>query len=146
MRLVTTMMTMKEMTDNYIQGAIEVLSHKFNCKAEFSKFNYDDRRYFETDVDLLDVDFTKESLYDGIDKLISAYEEIMSMVPMQIDFISANDDTETEILKYEKDINDVKDFGLFVTNRAIPNLEPYYSSRICNAYVNLTHVSFGVYY
>ena len=95
---------------------------------------------------MYDVQFTKETLYDGINKLISAYEEIINTTPMQIDFIAANDDTETEIAKYEKDINDVKDFGLFVTNRAIPNLKPYYSSKICNAYVNLTYVSFGVYY
>lgn len=146
MRLVTTMMTTKEMADNYVQIALEILTNKFNCKAELSKHNYGDRKYFEADIDLLDVEFTKEALYDGINKLISAYEEIMNMVPMHIDFIAANDDTETEILRYEKDINDVKDFGLFVTNRTIPNLEPYYSSKICNAYVNLTHVSFGVYY
>ena len=146
MRLVITMMTTNEMVDNYVQKAMEILMTKFNCKAVSSKHNYGDRRYFEADVDLLDIEFTKETLYDGMNKLISAYEEIITIVPMQIDFIAANDDTETEILRYEKDINDVKDFGLFVTKRNIPNLKPYYSSKICNAYVNLTHVSFGVYY
>jgi hypothetical protein len=94
---------------------------------------------------LQDVKFTKETLYDGINQLILAYEEILNTLPLQIDFIAANDDTETEVLRYEKNINDIKDFGLFLTTRTIPNLKPYYSSEICSAYVNLTHVSFGVY-
>jgi hypothetical protein len=146
MRLVTTMMTTNEMEDYDIQRAMQIISCRFNCKASSSKHNYGDRKYFEVDIDLLNVEFTHETLYDGINKLISAYEEIMKTTPIQIDFIAANDDTEIEIAKYEKDINDVKDFGLFVTNRKIPNLKPYYTSNICNAYVNLTHVSFGIYY
>lgn len=146
MRLVTTMMTTKEIPDNYIQEALKIFTNKFKCVVEFSKHNYGDRKYFEVDVDMLDIEFTKATLYDEINKLISVYEKIMGIMPMQIDFIAANDDTETEILRYEKDINDIKDFGLFVTKRLIPNLKPYYSSKNCNAYVNLTHVSFGVYY
>lgn len=146
MRLVTTMMTTKEIPDYDVQKAVQVISHKFNYKVTSSKHNFGDRRYFETDIDILDIEFTKGNLYDGINRLISAYEEIMNTIPMQIDFIAANDDTETEIAKYEKDTNDVKDFGLFVTKRLIPNLKPYYSSKNCNAYVNLTYVSFGVYY
>ena len=146
MRLVTTMMTTKEIPDYDVQKAVQVISRKFNYKVTSSKHNFGDRRYFETDIDILDIEFTKENLYDGINRLISACEEIMNTIPMQIDFIAANDDTETEIAKYEKDTNDVKDFGLFVTKRLIPNLKPYYSSKNCNAYVNLTYVSFGVYY
>lgn len=146
MRLVTTMMTTKEIPDYDVQKAVQVISHRFNDKVTSSKHNFGDRRYFETDIDILGIEFTKENLYDGINRLISAYEEIMNIIPMQIDFIAANDDTETEIVKYEKDTNDVKDFGLFVTKRLIPNLKPYYSSKNCNAYVNLTYVSFGVYY
>lgn len=146
MRLVTTMMTTKEIPDYHVQKTVQIISHKFNYKVTSSKHNFGDRRYFETDVDILDIEFTKENLYDGINRLISAYEEIINTIPMQIDFIAANDDTETEIAKYEKDTNDVKDFGLFVTKRLIPNLKPYYSSKNCNVYVNLTYVSFGVYY
>jgi len=146
MRLVTTMMTTKEIPDYDVQKAVQVISRKFNYKVTSSKHNFGDRRYFETDIDILDIEFTKENLYDGINRLISACEEILNTIPMQIDFIAANDDTETEIAKYEKDTNDVKDFGLFVTKRLIPNLKPYFSSKNCNAYVNLTYVSFGVYY
>ena len=146
MILVTTMMTTREMADNEVQKALEIITNKMKKTARSSKHNYGDRLYYEADIDLQDVKFTKETLNDGIHLLISAYEQILNTLPLQIDFIAANDDTETEILRYEKDINDINDFGLFVTKRTIPNLKPYYSSEICNAYVNLTHVSFGVYY
>jgi hypothetical protein len=146
MRLVTTMMTSKEMPDCDVYKAKQIISRRLNYKGTSSKHNYGDRRYFEADIDLLDVEFTKETLYDGINKLITAYEEILNTIPMQIDFIAANDDTETEIARYEKNINDIEKFGLFVTERTITNIEPYYTSNKCNAYVNLTYVSFGVYY
>lgn len=145
MKLVTTMMTTKEIPDNDVQKAKNILSKKLGYMATSSKHNYGDRKYFEADIDLINVEFTKNTLYDGINKLIAAYEEILSKIPIQIDFIAANDDTEIEIAKYEKDTDDVKNFGLFVTKRTIPNLKPYYSSEKCNAYVNLTYVSFGVY-
>lgn len=51
---------------------------------------------------------------------------------------------EAEILKYENDCNDIKSFGLFITSRKIPNIKPYYSSDICNVYLNFEYVSFGV--
>ena len=70
----------------------------------------------------------------------------MISLSLEIDFIAANDDTDTEIIRYEKNQNDIKSFGLFVTKRNIPDIIPYYSSKTCNAYVNLTHVSFGIYY
>ena len=145
MRLVTTMLTTKEMSDTQLVKAMEILTNQFSCRAEKYRFNYKDRKYFEADIDLFDVEFTKDTLFNEIDKLISAYEKIMNMMQMQIDFIAANDDTEIDVLRYEKDENDVKDFGVFVTNRTIPNVTPYYSSIICNAYINLTYVSFGVY-
>lgn len=140
------MMTREEIADDYLQKAADILEQSFKYRTEISKHRYEDRQYFEADIDLLNVEFTRDTLHSGLERLIYAYEQIMSFVPMQIDFIAANDDTETEISRYEKDINDVKDFGLFVTSRTIPKLQAYYSSDICTAYVNLTHVSFGVYY
>lgn len=145
MKLVTTMMTTEEIPDNDVQRAKHIISKKLGYMATSSKHNYGDRKYFEADIDLIDVEFTKITLYDGINKLIASYEEILNTIPIQIDFIAANDDTEIEIAKYEKDTDDVENFGLFVTKRSIPNFKPYYSSKNCNAYVNLTYVSFGVY-
>ncbi|MCM3702486.1 hypothetical protein [Paenibacillus macerans] len=146
MRLVTTMMTTEEMSDSDISKATEILLSQFNKKYEINKYYYDDRKFREVDIDLFDVVFSREKIYDDIDKLISAYEEILKTVSLQIDFIAGNDDTDSAVIKYEQNNEDIKDFGLFVTKRTIPNLHPYYSSQICNAYVNLTHVSFGVYY
>lgn len=146
MRLVTTMMTTEELSDSDISKATNILLSRFNNKFEIYKYNYDDRKYREVDIDLFDVVFSKEKIYDEIDNLISAYEEILNTIPIQIDFIAGNDDTDSAVIKYEQDNQDIKDFGLFVTKRTIPNIQPYYSSQICNAYVNLTHVSFGIYY
>ncbi|KEQ21983.1 hypothetical protein [Paenibacillus tyrfis] len=146
MRLVTTMMTTEELSDSDISKATNILLSRFKNKFEIYKYNYDGRKYREVDIDLFDVVFSKEKIYDEIDNLISAYEEIMNTIPIQIDFIAGNDDTDSAVIKYEQDIQDIKDFGLFVTKRTIPNIQPYYSSQICNAYVNLTHVSFGIYY
>ncbi|WP_211222659.1 hypothetical protein [Paenibacillus daejeonensis] len=140
------MMTVEELSDSDISKATGILLNQFEKKYEINKYYYDDSKYHEVDIDLFDVVFSKERLYDDIDKLISAYEDIIETVSYQIDFIAGNDDTHSAVLKYEQNNEDIKDFGLFVTRRTIPNLQPYYSSQICNAYVNLTHVSFGVYY
>lgn len=145
MRLVTSMLTKKELERENIETAVKILQTRFQNRAEVQKFKYDDRKYFETDIDLFDVVFSEEQIYEDINKLISAYEEIMCIISMDIDFIAANDDTETEIQKYEKDENDIRDFGLFVTKRKIPGIEPYLCSTICNAYLNLKYVSFGIY-
>ncbi len=145
MRLVTSMMTTEEMIEGDISKATEIILSNFKNEFEIYKYSYNDRKYHEVDIDLFNVVFSKEKIYDDIDKLISTYEEIMKTLSLQIDFIAGNDDTDSAIIIYEQDNEDMKNFGLFVTNRTIPNIQPYYSSQICNAYVNLTHVSFGVY-
>ena len=145
MTLVTSLMTVAELPDADVRQAADILSKSLNAVAVSDKYHYDDQQFFEADIDLMDVVFTKETLYNGIKKLISAYEEIMDCIETEIDFITANDDTASEVLRYEKDINDVKEFGLFVTKRTIPNCIPYYTSDRCNAYLNLSYVSFGVY-
>lgn len=145
MRLVTSMMTIKEMSDDEIKNIIEFFLHKFPNEYKSYKYNYDDSKYCEVDIDLFDVNFSKEMMDENLHKLISVCEEIMESISKEIDFIASNDDTSTEVLKYENNSNDIKNFGLFVTNRKIPDINPYYTSQICNAYVNLTYVSFGVY-
>jgi hypothetical protein len=139
------MMTTEEMLEGDISKATEIILSNFKSEFEIYKYSYNDRKYYEVDIDLFNVFFSKERIHDDIDKLISAYEEIMKTLSLQIDFIAGNDDTDSAIIIYVQDNEDIKNFGLFVTNRTIPNIQPYYSSQICNAYVNLTHVSFGVY-
>ena len=146
MRLVTSMLTNHELSDDQIAKAVSIITDAFNYRYEVFKFGlYEDRDFFDVDIDLYDVLFTRNTLYDQLNKLISVYEKILQELMVDIDFIAANDDTEGEVQIYSKDRNDIKDFGLFVTKRKIPNVIPYYVSKTCNAYVNLKHVSFGVY-
>ena len=145
MKLVASIMTKEEMAEHDVQTAINILTETFHCKAKATKYKYQERKYYETDIDLLNVQFTKKSLYSDLDKLVLAFEEILGKIPQQMEIIIANDDTETEITQYEKDQNNIKDFGLFITGRIIPDIQPYYSSETCNAYLNLTYVSFGIY-
>jgi len=140
------MMTTRELSDNEVLQASRIIATRMGYAAKTFKYHYDDMKYFETDIDLIDVEFTEETFRDDIHQLIAAYKEILNALPLQIEFIAANDDTDTEVNRYEKDINDVEKFGLFVTERTIANLKPYYSSETCNAYMNLTDVSFGVYF
>ncbi|MBC1967135.1 hypothetical protein HCJ74_08360 [Listeria welshimeri] len=49
----------------------------------------------------------------------------------------------SEIFEYVEDWNNIKDFGLFVTQRIIPDIKSYYNSGVCIAYLNFEYVSFG---
>ncbi|MQR84857.1 hypothetical protein GFV16_02720, partial [Bacillus megaterium] len=77
-------------------------------------------------------------------KLIKIHQKIIQLVNQNVEIIVANDDTDTEIQIFEKNCNDISGFGLFITSRKILELEPYYTSDICNAYLNFENVSFGV--
>ena len=146
MRLVTSMLTITELSNIQIKSAVSIIRRKFDAESKIYRYGTypGERDFYNVDVDLFDVDFS-DDLYGNIRKLISAYEEILRTFKVYMDIIASNDDTEGEIQIYSKDKNDVGNFGLFVTKRQIPNVQPYYSSDVCNAYVNLTHVSFGVY-
>ena len=143
MRLVTTILSLCELKDYDISRTKKCMQEKFSNKIEIQKYKYDDRLYYEVDIDLLDVEFHKERINEEIYKLIKVFEEMINFLPTEIDIICANDDTETEIMKYEKDKNNIQDFGLFVTKRNIAGINTYYSSDTCNAYVNFEYVSFG---
>ncbi|EIA6916426.1 hypothetical protein K7Q20_002706, partial [Enterococcus faecalis] len=99
--------------------------------------------FCELDIDLFEVTFFRENIYDSMDMLIKLCESILVGIQDSIDFIIANDDTATEVERYVKDWNDVKDFGLFITQRIIPNLKPFHTSMISRAYLNFEHTSFG---
>ena len=143
MRLVTSILSLLELNNYEVSRAQKSMQEMFSNKIEVQRYKYDDRMYYEVDIDLLDVEFCKENIDDELYKLIRVYEDIINIVSVDLDIICANDDTETEIMKYEKDKNNIKDFGLFITKRKIPGVDPYYTSDICNAYVNFEYVSFG---
>lgn len=139
-------MSTVEIGKDEINEISNIFSQRYTHHLEIQKYKYAERKYFEIDFDLIDFNFTRDSIYKEINELILVYEEIFKAVTPKIEIIAANDDTETEILKYEEDRNNIESFGLFVTNRAIPNIKPYYSSNICNVYLNFEFVSFGVMY
>ena len=144
MRLINSIMSIQELSENDICKISKIFRQKYTNTLEIQKFKYDDRKYYEVDFDLINIKFQIQKIQDELNKLIACYEKIFQVVHTDIDIIAANDDTETEILKYEQDHNDIKSFGLFATTRVIPNIRPYYSSDICNVYLNFENVSFGV--
>lgn len=144
MKLVNSYMSKEEIKQTDLAKIIEIVSEQYGNKYEIQKFKYEDRKYYEVDVDLLDVNFSEDRIYKDMDKLIQIHEKVLSVLEIDVDIIVANDDTDTEILIYENDCNNIGGFGLFITKRDIPNIEPYYYSDVCRAFLNFENVSFGV--
>ncbi|MBC1323233.1 hypothetical protein HB785_05730 [Listeria welshimeri] len=141
MRLVITLMTKNKILEKNKNKINQIFTEKMASKSEI--FEYVEDNFFELDIDLLEVEFSKETIYDDLNKVISICEEILTNIQSDIDFIVANDDTDTEVNKYVEDWNNIKDFGLFVTQRIIPDIKSYYNSGVCIAYLNFEYVSFG---
>lgn len=146
MRLVNSVLSKEPLNESEIHLIKSILKVEFSLEVKVHTFKYVDRKYYESDFDVIDVSFSKESIYKDINRLIKVYLKIFPLIEKSIDVIIANDDTETEILQYEDDYNDISGFGLFITNRIIPGIQPFYKSDICNAYLNFKNVSFGVIY
>ncbi|PVE69989.1 hypothetical protein [Priestia megaterium] len=144
MRLVNTLLSEHELKKEDIEVICNIFKKQYDENIEVNSYKYDDRKYYETDFDIIDVEFLKENIYIEIDKLIKIHEKIIQLVNQNVEIIVANDDTDTEIQIFEKNCNDISGFGLFITSRKILELEPYYTADICNAYLNFENVSFGV--
>ncbi|USD14117.1 hypothetical protein ND894_19310 [Priestia megaterium] len=144
MRLVNTLLSEHELKKGDIEVICNIFKKQYDENIEVNSYKYDDRKYYETDFDIIDVEFLKENIYIEIDKLIKIHEKIIQLVNQNLEIIVANDDTDTETQIFEKNCNDISGFGLFITSRKILELEPYYTSDICNAYLNFKNVSFGV--
>lgn len=143
MRLVNTYLSVNEIDNNQVNIIKSIISYCFNNSIEVHKYKYEDRKYYEVDFDF-DLVVEKNKILNVINKLIKMHEENFKLIDQDFDIIVSNDDTETEILIYEKDYNNISTFGLFLTKRDIPNVKKYYESSICNAYLNFDYVSFGV--
>lgn len=137
-------MAKEEMNQIDLDKIIAIITQHYSCEFEIQKYKYEDRKYYEVDIDLIDLKFNKDRIYEEIDKLIQVHEKVLSVLEADVDIIIANDDTDTEIQIYESDYNNIGGFGLFLTRREIPNIKPYYSSKVCRAYLNFENVSFGV--
>lgn len=144
MRLVNTYLSEHELKKEDIEVICSIFKKQYTEKIEVNSYKYDDRKYYETDFDIIDIEFLKENIYIEIDKLVKTHEKVIQSVNQNVEIIVANDDTDTEIQVFEKNCNDISGFGLFITSRKIQELEPYYTSDLCNAYLNFENVSFGV--
>ncbi|MED4532570.1 hypothetical protein [Metabacillus fastidiosus] len=144
MRLVNTYLSEHELKKEDIEVICNIFKKQYDENIEVNSYKYDDRKYYETDFDIIDIEFLKGNIYLEIDKLIKIHEKVIQSVNQNVEIIVANDDTDMEIQVFEKNCNDISGFGLFITSRKIQELEPYYTSDICNAYLNFEHVSFGV--
>lgn len=144
MRLVNSVLTLEPLNETEIHLIESALRNEYSLEIQVQSYKYEDRQYFETDFDIIDIVFTKESIYEDINRLIGVYTRIIPNAEKMLDVIIANDDTESEILQYEGNFNNVSGFGLFITGRTIPDIQPYYKSEICNAYLNFDNVSFDV--
>ncbi|ECW8282206.1 hypothetical protein F3252_15360, partial [Listeria monocytogenes] len=122
MRLVTSIMTSHKLTEEEKIKIMKMFSSVYPHKMETFTYDYEENKYHEFDIDLFDVGFTKETIYQDINKLVSLYEKVMAAFPFVLDFIAGNDDTGSAVEIYENDWNDVESFGLFVTSRKIANL------------------------
>lgn len=144
-RLVISMMTAERLSDHAVATVLEVIGRRFTERREVHRFEYAEWPYSELSVDLFDVASSAELLDALLGTVIGVCEQILVEVGVPIDFIIESDDNYAAVERYEKDWNDVGNVGLFVTPRVVPGLTPYFSSEVCRAYVNLEHVSFGVY-
>ncbi|MDG5471387.1 hypothetical protein P6709_06480 [Jeotgalibacillus sp. ET6] len=144
MRLVNSLLSKEEIKNNEIEMILTLFKSQYRELIEVSTYKYEDRKYFETDFDVIDIEFNKDSIYQEIDKLIKIHERAISLTSQDVEIIVANDDTDTEIQVFENDDTDISGFGLFITKRKIPMIKPYYTSDICNAYLNFQYVSFDV--
>ncbi|MCR6095419.1 hypothetical protein HXA31_11600 [Salipaludibacillus agaradhaerens] len=130
MRLVNTYLSKHELKKEDIEVICNIFKKQYDENIEVNSYKYDDRKYYETDFDIIDIEFLKEKIYIEIDKLIKIHEKIIQSVNQEVEIIVANDDTDTEIQVIENNCNDISGFGLFITSRKIQHLEPYYTSDI----------------
>lgn len=144
MRLVNTYLSVEELKKQDIAIIRHLFTSNYAENIEVNSYKYEDRKYFETDFDIIDVEFHNENIYKEIDKLINIHEQAIQLINQDVEIIVANDDTDTEIQLLEKNCHDISGFGLFITKRKIDKIKPYYTSGICNVYLNFENVSFGV--
>lgn len=144
MRLVNTYLSEQELEKEEIEVICNLFMKQYTEEIEVNSYKYDDRKYYETDFDLIEIEFQKDNIYKEVDKLIKIHEKAILLIDQNVEIIVANDDTDAEIQLFENNCNNVSGFGLFITKRFIQELEPYYISQICNVYLNFENVSFGV--
>ncbi|WP_285398072.1 hypothetical protein [Lysinibacillus sp. fls2-241-R2A-57] len=144
LRLVNTYLSEEEITKQEIEVIYNLFMPQYTEEIEINSYKFDGRKYYETDFDVIGIEFLKDNIYKEIDKLIKIHEKAIQSINQDVEIIVANDDTDVEVQTFENNCNDISGFGLFITKKKIHEIEPYYTSDTCNAYLNFKNVSFGV--
>lgn len=97
MRLVNTYLSNRELSVQEIKAVCDLFKDHYDEKIEVSRYKYEDRNYYETDFDLVEVEFYKECIHTSIQTLITIHEQAITLIDQPIEIIVANDDTDTEI-------------------------------------------------
>lgn len=144
MTLVITFLSSKAL-DVHEKTRIAEYYKEIYANVKVFSFDYKNRKYHEYDIDLIDIQFDKANLHKELDEVIFQTVSICKELKIDVDVIIANDDTETEVLEYEKDKDNVSSFGLFITKRVIPDVK--FKSIADDYYIfqNLSYTSFGVF-
>ncbi|WP_077954938.1 hypothetical protein [Listeria monocytogenes] len=66
MRLVTSIMTSHKLTEEEKIKIMKMFSSVYPHKMETFTYDYEENKYHEFDIDLFDVGFTKETIYQDI--------------------------------------------------------------------------------
>ncbi|MBC1250635.1 hypothetical protein HB801_12320 [Listeria welshimeri] len=82
MRLVITLMTKNKILEKNKNKINQIFTEKMASKSEI--FEYVEYNFFELDIDLLEVEFSKETIYDDLNKVISICEEILTNIQSDI--------------------------------------------------------------
>ncbi|MCD2248023.1 hypothetical protein LAX74_014190 [Listeria marthii] len=82
MRLVITLMTKNKILEKNKNKINQIFTEKMALESEMFEYVEDD--FFELDIDLLEVEFSKETIYDDINKVISICEEILTNIKVTL--------------------------------------------------------------
>ncbi len=68
MRLINTYLSEKEITKQEIEDICNLFKKEYTEEIEVDSYKYNDRKYYETDFDIIDIEFQKDNIYKEIDK------------------------------------------------------------------------------
>ncbi len=102
MRLVNSYLSGAEFSNGEIEKIKELIQSEYSEKIDVQSYKYNDRKNFEVDVDILDIQFSKNRIKEDILRLIKTHEKVLNQIEKDITIIIANDDTDSEILLFEQ--------------------------------------------
>lgn len=63
MRLVNTYLSKQKIKQHNIELIYSLFMNQYTDKIEVQSFKYDDRKYYETDFDIIGIEFSKNKIY-----------------------------------------------------------------------------------